>query len=136
MHGNPRFSSLWAIIEGFRGNPVSHIGVLGNPRLWLSITQKLQRPGGQPYRLYFSDPNVQDDYQQSGGKWMRSPVRKVLNMDLLRSEQEGDLYYEMFRLKRPAIKTRVGYGSILFWLDNNGNVMDSHHPNEWVLCTL
>jgi hypothetical protein len=98
----------------------------------------LQRSGGQPFRLYFSDPDVQEDYQQTGGKWMRSPVKKILNMGLLSSDEDGDLYYEMYRLKKPPanVTTRVGYGSILFWLDNHGNVMDTHHPGEWDLCQL
>ena len=38
-HGNPRFSSLRAIIEGFKGSSVSHTRIMVAQMLWLSITK-------------------------------------------------------------------------------------------------
>ncbi|KAF7505517.1 hypothetical protein GJ744_000679 [Endocarpon pusillum] len=116
-HGNPRFSSLRAIIEGFRGKP---------------------RPGGQPFRLYFSDPDIQKDAPGSKGLYKHSPVKKILQLDLLKPNKLGGLDYEMYRLRPPprTNPVRKSYGSILFWSDVQGNVMDTPHPDEWDLCHL
>ncbi|QKX64060.1 uncharacterized protein TRUGW13939_11233 [Talaromyces rugulosus] len=101
MHGNPKFSTLKAIVSGFQGN---------------------QRGSRLPFRLYFSDPRIDEDSR--GEKERPSPIKKImLDSDLKPDEERRN--YEAYKLEpRPDQDKSVSWGSILFSMDETGNMMD------------
>ncbi|MCJ1370620.1 hypothetical protein MMC20_001833 [Loxospora ochrophaea] len=115
IHGNPKFSSLKAIVQGFND---------------------LERTSGEPFRLFFSNPDSMVDYQDSH----QSAVRKILQSEWAPRQVNGKWNYEMYRLKpSPKPKEYNKFGRILLGIrkDAQGNhvgMVEKPMTGDWQIC--
>ncbi|UKZ80358.1 hypothetical protein TrVFT333_008116 [Trichoderma virens FT-333] len=104
---NPRYSSIKAIVQGFKGKT---------------------RPSNEPFRLFFSDPKA--DQEQNGNE---SAIWRVLKSpELCPIVAEKPRYYKAYKLKsRGNTEKDVARGSILFYKDTNGHMREIWSQDEW-----
>ncbi|KAJ1706292.1 hypothetical protein NYO67_11565 [Aspergillus flavus] len=104
-HGNPKYSSIRAIVDGFHNR---------------------QRKSGEPYRLFFSDPKADQDTDN-----YKSAIRRVFQSG---EKPNGSSYkYEAYKLKaRKADDVDdVPWGSIVFYWDKAGHMRETWSNTEW-----
>lgn len=113
-------------------------------------TPQRARPSGQPFRIFFSSPRADEDYE-SALLTQTSAAREISHVES--DYTPSALYnYEMWMLKPKAnvkktkvtYKTKTGkwaskwvtsvpYGSIVFYRDASGRMREMFDPSEWEL---
>ncbi|KAF2660359.1 hypothetical protein K491DRAFT_711855 [Lophiostoma macrostomum CBS 122681] len=108
-HGNPKLSSLLAIIKGFKG---------------------LKAPGGQPFRIFFSNAHAKDEY-----KGIKSCIQGLLDGDATyhpNQASSSDYYFEIYYTKDLHNDKYAAFGVICFGKNMNNELVTQWDQNQWV----
>ncbi|KAK4695864.1 competence protein ComEC, partial [Lecanoromycetidae sp. Uapishka_2] len=118
-HGNPKLSMLEAIVKGFDGKSA---------------------PGDQPFRLFFSNPEADEDWvSPNPSKKTKNPaksksaVKAILANPYLKPSKPTSptsFHYEMYKLTN-GVDGYTAFGQILFGKDKDNDLVTTWDASQW-----
>ena len=94
-------------------------------------------PGGQPFRLFFSNPDADVDWHtpNTGKTTSLSAAKAILNSPILKpspARTDTSYYYEMYKLKSASITGYAAFGQVLFGKNKDNNLVTWWDSDMWV----